>query len=84
MDYGKTKKSTLRLDKIDSWKLDDLTCLTIIRKNENTVGGSGLKKSRFADFVIFRPYTYARTRQFLSPLWTAIRKRKGYIAIQIP
>ena len=28
--------------------------------------------SSFADFVSFRPYTYARTQQFLPSLWAAI------------
>ena len=30
------------------------------------------KGSSFADFVRFRPYTYARTQQSLPPLWVAI------------
>ena len=30
------------------------------------------KNASFADFVRFRPYTYARTQQFLPPLWAAI------------
>ena len=30
------------------------------------------KGSSFADFVRFRPYTYARTQQSLPPLWAAI------------
>ena len=30
------------------------------------------KGSSFADFVRFCPHTYARTEQFLPPLWAAI------------
>ena len=30
------------------------------------------KNSSFVDFVRFRPYTYARTQHFLSPLWAEI------------
>ena len=73
-------KSTLRLDKIDSWisigyyrltrwyqlvLLDYLTCFTITRKNKITVGWSG--------FVRFHQYTYASIQQFLSPLWAVIK-----------
>ena len=29
------------------------------------------KSSSFADFVRYRPHTYARTRQSLPPLWAA-------------
>ena len=31
------------------------------------------KGSSFADFVRFRPHTYARTQQYLPPLWAAIK-----------
>ena len=30
------------------------------------------KGSSFADFVRFRPHTYARTQQSLPPLWPAV------------
>ena len=40
------------------FRLDDFTCLTIIPRNENTVGGMVNKGSDFADFVRFRPHTY--------------------------
>ena len=80
-------KWTLQLDKIDSlisiglyrwladinlfvW-LDDLACLTIIRKNES--GDDLLNKgSNFAYFVRFRPYAYTGTQQSLLPLCVAI------------
>ena len=50
-------------------QLDDLTCLTIIHKNKNTIGGLINKCSNFAYFVRLCPHTYARTQQFLPPLW---------------
>ena len=37
------------------------------------------KGSRFADFVRFRPHTYARTQQSLPPLWVAINQKLFYI-----
>ena len=36
------------------------------------------KNSSFADFVNFPPNTYARTQQFLPPLWPAIRPPTTY------
>ena len=34
------------------------------------------KGSRLADFVRFRPHTYARTQQSLPPLWPAIKVKR--------
>ena len=48
--------------------LNDLSCLTIIRKNEHP-GRIWLRKS---DFVRFSPHPYARTQQSLPHLWAAI------------
>ena len=55
--------------------LNDLTCLTIVRENKNTVNLVN-KDSKFADFVKFHPHTYTRTQQFLPPLWAAINFEK--------
>ena len=81
-------KSTLWLDKIDSWisiglyqltrwyrlaLLDDLTCLTIIRKKKTSWDDLVNKKSSFVDFVRSCPYTYERTQQFLPPFSAAIK-----------
>ena len=41
--------------------------LTIIRKNENTMGRSNSEGLKLCGFW-FCPHTYTRTRQFLSPL----------------
>ena len=65
---------------------NDLTCLTIIHKSKKTVEDLVNKSSSFADFVRFLSYTYTRTRQFLSPLWTAIKKTlilKTILSIQV-
>ena len=55
--------------------IDDLTCLAIICKNENTLGGSGeqgLKFWRFCEIPSTYLYTYTRTQQSPPPLWAAI------------
>ena len=73
-------KSMLPLDKIDSWisigcyrlalwyqlvKLDGLTCLVIIRKSKNTVGGSGSEELKFCR-VCELPSIYLRTHSTIS------------------
>ena len=60
--------------------LDDLTCLIIISKNENMWEDMVNKGSSFADFLRFRPHTYARTHSTISE----IALRHGCSPVNLP
>ena len=56
--------------------LNDLTCLTIIRKSKTPWEDLVNKNSSFEDFVSLHPYTYTRTQEFMLQLWAPISMMK--------